>query len=212
MHVQDNRTPQRSHGRAIRGQRTRSQYVKYRGKRYSMVPAISAMGVLDWHLQEGSVNGSDLCLFAEHCLVRPACSWAYRFRACKQHLAACVCDACVALQVPHLRPFPQPHSVLVLDNCATHHTAAFTEMIEATGALTVFLPPYSPELDSVSTHLPLMMGVLCWSSVHTVPAPCCSYRGLARRRSSCSARQRHGCGGTLQRWRVWTLSGQCTRR
>ena len=75
-HVQDNRTPQRSHGRAIGGQRTRSQYVKYRGARYSMVPVMSAMGVLDWHLQEGGVNGSDLCLFAEHCLVCPACSWA----------------------------------------------------------------------------------------------------------------------------------------
>ena len=73
----------------------------------------------------------------------------------------CMCDASVALQVPHLRPFPQPYSVLVLDNCATHHTAAFTGMIEATGALTVFLPPYSPELNPVRMLFLLMMGVLC---------------------------------------------------
>ena len=73
-----------------------------------------------------------------------------------------MCDVSVALQVTHLRPFPQPHSVLVLDNCATHHTAAFTELIGATGALTVFLLPYSPELNLVRTLRPLMMGVLCW--------------------------------------------------
>lgn len=74
MPAQDNRTPQRAYGRAVRGQRTRSLYVKFRGERYSMVPIISAFGVMGYYLQEGGLNSADLCSFAERCVVSAPCS------------------------------------------------------------------------------------------------------------------------------------------
>jgi hypothetical protein len=46
-----------------------------------------------------------------------------------------------------------PHSVVVLDNCSTHHNQAFIDMIIATGAVLLFMPPYSPEFSPVSTTL-----------------------------------------------------------
>jgi hypothetical protein len=48
--------------------------------------------------------------------------------------------------IPFLNPFPQPSSVLVLDNCGIHHTyeQELIDMVEATGAKLLFLAPYSP--------------------------------------------------------------------
>lgn len=66
----------------------------------------------------------------------------------------CIADISVPRgQVPHLQPFPAPHSLLVLDNCSTYHNAAFLQLIENTGAKILFLPPYSPELIPVSPCL-----------------------------------------------------------
>ena len=49
-----------------------------------------------------------------------------------------------------LQPFPLPHSVLVLDNCAIHKDPEFLSIIEATGAIVEFLPPYTPQYNPVS--------------------------------------------------------------
>jgi transposase len=44
-----------------------------------------------------------------------------------------------------MRPFPQDHSVLVLDNCAIHKARVLQEVVEAHGCRIIFLPPYSPD-------------------------------------------------------------------
>lgn len=51
--------------------------------------------------------------------------------------------------VHHLLAFngQNPHSVVVLDNCAIHHVEQTIRMIQEVGALVHFLPPYSPDLN-----------------------------------------------------------------
>ena len=48
--------------------------------------------------------------------------------------------------IPHLRPYPEDNSILVLDNCGTHHVYAqlLYDMVTAVGAKILFLAPYSP--------------------------------------------------------------------
>jgi hypothetical protein len=66
------------------------------------------------------------------------------------HPAARTCDAKTHSRITHaLRPFPEPHSVLVLDNASTHHNHEFVKLVEDTGALIVYMPPYSPEFSPV---------------------------------------------------------------
>ena len=39
--------------------------------------------------------------------------------------------------------------IVVLDNASIHHAGDSVELIESIGALVVFLPPYSPDLNAV---------------------------------------------------------------
>ena len=73
-------------------------------------------GIVDVHIATGSVNGDIFCDFVK------------RYRQ------------------PQLLPFngTNPRSVVILDNAAIHHTHSAIQLIEETGALAVFLPPYSP--------------------------------------------------------------------
>ena len=42
-----------------------------------------------------------------------------------------------------------PRSVLVLDNCSIHHVRPVTDTLRDMGILTLFLPPYSPDMNPV---------------------------------------------------------------
>ena len=50
--------------------------------------------------------------------------------------------------LPNLLPFNgiNPNSIVILDNSAIHHAVETVSMIEETGALVHFLPPYSPDI------------------------------------------------------------------
>ena len=52
--------------------------------------------------------------------------------------------------LPHLMPFNghNPHSVLVMDNCAVSSTV---ETIYETGVIVHFLPPYSPDFNPIKS-------------------------------------------------------------
>jgi hypothetical protein len=54
--TQDGRTHQREFGRAYRGRRTRTRTLFLRGQRFSVVPVMSADGLLDWYIAKGSIN------------------------------------------------------------------------------------------------------------------------------------------------------------
>jgi len=53
--------------------------------------------------------------------------------------------------LPHLLPFNgvNPHSVLLMDNALIHHTDRVISLIQSTGALVHFIPPYSPDLNPI---------------------------------------------------------------
>ncbi|KAG8945644.1 hypothetical protein FRC04_000605 [Tulasnella sp. 424] len=48
-----------------------------------------------------------------------------------------------------LNPWPHSRSILVMDNATIHHGEAIRELVESTGAILKYLPPYSPDLNPI---------------------------------------------------------------
>ena len=57
----------------------------------------------------------------------------------------------VATLIPEMLPFDgvNPRSVLVMDNCSIHHVLPVSETLSQMGILTIFLPPYSPDMNPI---------------------------------------------------------------
>jgi transposase len=51
--------------------------------------------------------------------------------------------------LPQMNPYPLPNSVLVLDNCAIHHSDELREILAAKGCRLLYLPPYSPDYNPI---------------------------------------------------------------
>ena len=86
-----------------------------------MVAAMSTNGMLDCRLVQGGVDAMEFKEFVEKCLLR------------------------------HLMPFDgiNPHSNVIMDNASIHHAGNSIELIESMGALVLFVPPYSPDLNAI---------------------------------------------------------------
>ena len=115
----DRRNATRKFGYSLRG---KPEYrLLVRGKRISAISAMTVDGILDCHIVEGSVNADTFEDFIEKSLL------------------------------PHLLPFngSNPNSIVVLDNCSIHHVDHIVELLESTGILVIFLPPYSPDLNPI---------------------------------------------------------------
>ena len=116
----DRRDSMRKFGYSLRGKRTKSQKLLVRGTRVSAIGAMSMNGMLDFRLA-CSVDAGTFRDFVEKCLLR------------------------------HLMPFNgrNQHSIVVMDNASIHHAEGSIEIIESIGALVIFLPPYSPDLNPI---------------------------------------------------------------
>jgi len=57
---------------------------------------------------------------------------------------------------PYMNAFPNPHSVLILDNCPIHHQRCVMESAHARGILVRFLEPYDPDSMPVETAYKIM--------------------------------------------------------
>ena len=44
-------------------------------------------------------------------------------------------------------PYPNPKSILVMDNCSIHHVDYVKDYIEDCGILLLYLPPYSTDFN-----------------------------------------------------------------
>ena len=86
-----------------------------------MVAAMSTNGMLDYRLVQGGVGAIEFKEFVEKCLLR------------------------------YLMPFDgtNPHSIVIMDNASIHHAGNSIELIESMGALVLFVPPYSPDLNAI---------------------------------------------------------------
>ena len=114
----DRRNLLRKHAYSIRGKPMRDYALLARGEHISAIGIMSSAGLLDVGIVKGGTDGDAF------------------YNVIQTHL------------LPHLMPFNgiNPHSVVILDNCAIHHTNEVVSMIEEVGAIVQFLPPYSPDL------------------------------------------------------------------
>lgn len=51
--------------------------------------------------------------------------------------------------LPFCRRYPEPKSILIIDNARIHRPQALKQMCSAVGVEIVFLPPYSPHLNPI---------------------------------------------------------------
>lgn len=100
----DWRAAHRRFGRAPVGERCRKAYPLTRGKRYTVLPAISlSKGVFALGIYESPFGGDDLYYHIKKVLL------------------------------PELRPWPEDNSVIVLDNCPYHHVRPIKDLVESYG-------------------------------------------------------------------------------
>jgi transposase len=55
----------------------------------------------------------------------------------------------IAQLLCHCNPFPQPRSVIVIDNAPFHRTERIKQMCSDAGVKLIYLPPYSPDLNPI---------------------------------------------------------------
>uniref|UniRef100_A0A1X7TWP6 Tc1-like transposase DDE domain-containing protein n=1 Tax=Amphimedon queenslandica TaxID=400682 RepID=A0A1X7TWP6_AMPQE len=117
----DRRSCLRRYGYSLRGHPATCRKILVRGERISAIAAISTSGLLDCYTTSKTVNSVTFS------------------------------DFILSGLLPHLMPFngTNPHSVVVLDNASIHHVDEVVELMESTGALVQFLPPYSPDLNPI---------------------------------------------------------------
>lgn len=114
----------RTKGRGLRGESVEGvQYLAYRSFHISVLAMYGHNGFVSTHFHEGGYNAEEFM------------------------------DAVEANVIPHLNPFPQDNSVLVMDNCGIHHTYEdeLRDMVHSRGAHLIFLAPYSPIDNPIET-------------------------------------------------------------
>jgi transposase len=53
----------------------------------------------------------------------------------------------------HCGRWPEPKSVLVMDNASFHHSARIEQLCDKAGVKLLYLPPYSPDLNPIEEFL-----------------------------------------------------------
>ncbi|TFY57047.1 hypothetical protein EVG20_g8692 [Dentipellis fragilis] len=70
-----------------------------------------------------------------------------------------VMSSLISLDIlPQMKAYPNDRSMLILDNCAIHKSAALREMVEAQESLLIFLPPYSPDFNPIEESFSTVKG------------------------------------------------------
>jgi hypothetical protein len=97
-----------------------------RGKRVSILAAIDTSGFLAWPSIEGTFTRQ-------------------RFH-----------DAFIEHICPLLKPWPMPRSIVIMDNAKIHMYRELEQAIHRSGAVLIFLPPYSPQLNPIEQGFALL--------------------------------------------------------
>ena len=133
----------RKRGYAAFGIRPAIQVPVKRSKRHSVLPAYCSDGILCYHIHQGSIDGARFEWFLKN-EVLPRCN-----------------------------PFPGPKSVLVMDNCSTHHAANVRRLCEEQGVMILYLPPYSPDFNPIEEFFSVLKA---WLKRHFELAEGMSFR------------------------------------
>ena len=122
----------RKYGYAIRGMRPVTHRFINRGVRVNAIAALSQEGTIALELVSGSVNGVKFFDFVRSTLI------------------------------PAMMPFDgiNPRSILVMDNCSIHHVCEVRAVLLQAGIVTLFLPPYSPDMNPAEEAFSYVKGYL----------------------------------------------------
>jgi transposase len=73
--------------------------------------------------------------------------------------------------LPHCGKWPEPYSVLVMDNASFHRSERVQQMCDAAGVKLLYLPPYSPDLNPVEEYFAEFKGFVKknWSKYEKNP-------------------------------------------
>jgi len=93
----------RRHGRSRRGMRALRRSPLVSGKRWNIFAVFTSRGFLAWRIMDRNGTTEEYETFVYECVL------------------------------PHVRPFPERHSVLLLDNAAIHHGPQVSEWFEELG-------------------------------------------------------------------------------
>ena len=117
----DHRDTLRAKGYSIEGKPAKKQQLLMRGVHVSVLCTMSMEGILSCKLVRGSVDGDVFCEFIEESLM------------------------------PKLMQFngSNPRSIIIMDNCSIYHTSNVAQLLQETGALVYWLPPYSPNMNPI---------------------------------------------------------------
>lgn len=115
----DDRTIYRHYGWAPRGHRAVKRVSLSRGKRYSILPAMTLDGYIATRIVSGSVSTEEFIDFVLNDVL------------------------------PLTNPWPGERSILVMDNCAIHKNRLFRRAIRDSGRRLVFIPPYAPKYNPI---------------------------------------------------------------
>ena len=117
----DGRDIIRRYGYTLRGLTPVCHRLLVRGKRFNAIVAMSSNGIVASEIMAQTVNGDTFFDFIRGTLL------------------------------PMMRPFDgqSSNSILIMDNCSIHHIVEVKQLLQQSGILVLFLPPYSPDLNPI---------------------------------------------------------------
>lgn len=113
----DNKTAMQMEGWAPMGRACVRHATFLRGQRFSVLPALTSDGIIALDMFEGLVTKEKFIVFGG-----TAGTYMFSF--------VCSTFIYIILQAPQLQPYPGPHSVVVLDNCAIHHDEDVRQIVK----------------------------------------------------------------------------------
>ena len=140
----------RSRGRSKRGTPAVTHLnVLAGGSKKSALGVFTEEGFIDVHVVDGAFDTDAFFTAIDESVVRLPVLVSH-ITSGRVGLALTV--ARPAAQIPHMRPFPGPRSVLLIDNCRIHNPRELRERVRKVGGRLVFLEPYDPQ------HMPIEVG------------------------------------------------------
>ena len=113
------RTGDRKRGWAPSGRAAVAPYSAIRTERWSILPALTVDGYLAYDIEQGSFTQELVDNF--------------------------ICDQVL----PHCNRWPNPRSILIMDNASIHKSERLQQICEDQGVLLYFIPSYSPDFNPI---------------------------------------------------------------